>query len=125
MSGSEETLELPWHRGSSECSKSSIFLQNPFLLCFPQTSTKIRMFDTCVKLYLEKSNHVSFPNKLPAFCTSNMDVLSKYQAKKGINLQPVIQIRPAVNSSPCREVLWPSILEKLTVVQEICVNFTN
>lgn len=45
--------------------------------------------------------------------------------KKEINLQPVIQIRPAVNSSLCREVLWSSILEKLTVVQEICVNFTN
>ena len=49
--------------------------------------------------------------KLPSLCTSNMDVIFTYQTKMEISLQPVIQIRPAVNSSLCSEVLWPSILK--------------
>ena len=69
------------------------------------------MFHTCVKPYLEKSSHVSFLKKTASLCTSNMDVIFTYQTKMEISLQPVIQIRPAVNSSLCQEVLWPSILK--------------
>lgn len=69
------------------------------------------MFHTCAKSYLEKSSLVSFLNKFSVLCPSNMDVIFMYQAKKEINLQPVIQIRPAVNSSLRREVLWPFILK--------------
>lgn len=36
---------------------------------------------------------------------------SRIKPKKEINLQSVIQIRPAVNSSLCWEVLWPFILK--------------
>ena len=52
-----------------------------------------------------------FLKKLISLCTSNIDVIFTYQTKTEISLQPVIQIRPAVNSSLCQEVLWPSILK--------------
>lgn len=73
-----------------------------------------------VKPYLEKSSYVSFLNKLPSLCTLNMDVIFMYQAKKEIIVGPVIQIRPAVNSSLCREILWPSILKVDSCSRNMC-----
>lgn len=91
-----------------------------FLLCFHQNLSKIGMFYICVKPYLDKSSYVSFLNKLPVLCTNKMDIVFTYKAKREINLQPVIQIRPAVNSSLCREFLWPFIFKVDSCSRNMC-----
>ena len=111
MGCTEKMPEAQGQRSSPECSKISIFPQKPFLLCFIQNLTKLECFTLVLSLIWRSQAMCLFLKKLPSLCTSNMDVIFIYQAKTEISLQPVIQIRAAVNSSLFQEVLWPSILK--------------
>ena len=111
MGCTEKMPEVQGQRSSPECRKISIFPQKPFLLCFIQNLTKLECFILVLSLIWRSQAMYLFLKKLISLCTSNIDVIFTYQTKTEISLQPVIQIRPAVNSSLCQEVLWPSILK--------------
>lgn len=111
MGCTEKMPEAQGQRSSPECRKISIFPQKPFLLCFIQNLTKLECFTLVLSLIWRSQAMYLFLKRLTSLCTSNIDVIFTYQTKTEISLQPVIQIRPAVNSSLCQEVLWPSILK--------------